>query len=164
VYFSSLTSCLGLLFGAAAALVPKRRLPPAARPAALTALACGFLLAPDNRPWLLPPATLLACAATTVVLLAAVGQADRLLVLAPLRYAGRRSYALYLWSSPLAYAVGTFAGETWATTALLFAGSFVLAELSWQLVERHFTGGKAARPHGDPRPRAPLQAAARARP
>jgi len=154
VYFSSLTSCLGLLFGAAAAIVPKRRLPPVAAPVALTVLALGLLLAPDDRPWLLPPATLIACAATTVVLLAAAGRADRLLVLAPLRYAGRRSYALYLWSSPLAYALATVTVETWAATAVLIAGSFVLAELSWQLVERHFTGGRAARLR-DARRRAP---------
>src|SRR5262249_14396934 len=153
-YFSSLTSCLGLLLGAAAAIAPKRRLPPATAPIALTALALGFLLAPDNLPWLLPPATLLACAATTVLLLAAAGRADRLLVLAPLRYAGRRSYALYLWSSPLAYAVATVAGASWAATIVLVVGSFVLAELSWQLVERHFTGGRAARLR-DARGRAP---------
>jgi peptidoglycan/LPS O-acetylase OafA/YrhL len=138
-YFSSLTSSLGLFVGAAAALVPSRPLPSFAAPAALTALGCALLVAPDDRPWLLPPATFLACVATAVVLLAAAGPADRLLAASPLRYAGRRSYALYLWSSPLAYALGTWVGETWIATALMLAGSFLLAELSWRVVERRFS-------------------------
>ena len=137
-YFSSLTSCLGLLVGAAAALARGRLLPSWAGPVALAALGCAFLVAPDDRPWILPPATLLACAATAVVLLSAEGRADRPLAASPLRFAGRRSYALYLWSSPLAYALATWAGESWLTTVCLVAGSFLLAELSWRLVERRF--------------------------
>jgi peptidoglycan/LPS O-acetylase OafA/YrhL len=148
-YFSSLTSCLGLLFGAAAALAPARRLPPIAATTGLAVLAALFLVAPDDRPWLLPPATLLACAATTAVLLTGAG---RLLEYAPLRYTGRRSYALYLWSSPLAYASAVWIGAGWAATAVLLAGSFLLAELSWQLVEHRFVrpgtkhGGRLAPP------------------
>ena len=140
-YFSSLTSSLGLMFGAAAALAPRRPLPPGAAPVALAALAGAILLVPDDRPSFLSPATFLACAATTVVLLAGAGRADRFLETASLRYAGRRSYALYLWSSPLAYALATWIGESWTATVVMLAGSFLLAELSWRLVERRWTAG-----------------------
>jgi peptidoglycan/LPS O-acetylase OafA/YrhL len=162
-YFSSLTSGLGLLFGAAAALVPARRLPALAAAAGLAVLATLFLLAPDDRPWLLPLATLLACAATTVVLLAAAGSSDRLLELSSLRYAGRRSYALYLWSSPLAYAAAVWVGETWMATGVLLVGSVALAELSWRLVEQPFGrrrpkhGGQLAPPSRSLVVRAPAQ-------
>jgi peptidoglycan/LPS O-acetylase OafA/YrhL len=138
-YFSSLTSSLGLLFGAAAALAPRRVLPPAAATGALACLAAAMLLVPDDHPPLLTPATLLACTATTVAILASAGRADRLLVSSALRYAGRRSYALYLWSSPLAYALATWLGEGWAATVLMLGSSFLLAELSWRLVERRWT-------------------------
>ena len=55
-----------------------------------------------------------------------------------LGYAGRRSYAVYLWNLPLVYVLTL--QHIWmpALDVVEIAGSFALAELSWRLVERRF--------------------------
>jgi peptidoglycan/LPS O-acetylase OafA/YrhL len=45
---------------------------------------------------------------------------------------------MYLWSSPLAYALEVWGGRTWAMDAVLLGSTLVFAELSWRLVERRF--------------------------
>jgi peptidoglycan/LPS O-acetylase OafA/YrhL len=144
-YFSSPTAGLGLLVGAATALV---RPPRAGRVlgglAVVTLAACAVLVADTNRP-LLPWAVLATSVATAVLIAGGAPLVDRGLEARWLRYAGRRSYAIYLWSSPLSYAAVTWGGQTWTTLALVLLGSFVLAELSWRLVERRFLAHRPKR-------------------
>ncbi|MDP9283432.1 MAG: acyltransferase [Actinomycetota bacterium] len=137
-YFSSPTSCLGLLVGAATALRRSTRRIPFGAGAGLTALVACVLFVPDNKPALLPWAVVVTCAATAALISGRGPRIDRILQSAWLRYAGRRSYAMYLWSSPLAYATVAWGGRTWQMDVVLVASTFMLAELSWRLVERRF--------------------------
>lgn len=61
-----------------------------------------------------------------------------------LEYVGRRSYALYLWHHPLLVLVlpRVHGSAHWPVAAALVAASFVLAELSWRLVEAPFLQGR----------------------
>jgi peptidoglycan/LPS O-acetylase OafA/YrhL len=142
-YFSSATSGLGLLVGAAIALSPQLRGGTLSAAAGLaTIVVCG-LFVPDTAPMLLPSAVLATCVGTAMLICG--GGFDRFLVLPWLRYAGRRSYAMYLWSSPLAYATSVWGGRTWAMDVVLLASTLLIAELSWRLVERRFLASHPSR-------------------
>jgi peptidoglycan/LPS O-acetylase OafA/YrhL len=137
-YFGSLTSGLGLLIGAGTAIrVPVRSRRWIGAAGLFTILGCA-LFVPDTRYDLLPWTVLATSVAAAAVISSRGPLLDRFLTLPWLRYAGRRSYAIYLWSSPLAYATVHGGGRTWEMTALLLGSSFVIAELSWRLVERRF--------------------------
>jgi peptidoglycan/LPS O-acetylase OafA/YrhL len=93
----------------------------------------------------------------------AASRVRRVLESAPLTYIGRRSYGMYVLHPLVAVGLaGTFSG--WAgglTGFVLFgllaaAGTVVLAEVSWRLVERPLLGFKrlVPRPAADPAPRA----------
>lgn len=142
-YFSSLTSGLGLLVGAATALVPRLRGGTLSAAVGLATVVVCALFVPDNAPMLLTSAVLATCVGTAMLICGGGPFANRVLSLGWLRYAGRRSYAMYLWSSPLAYATGVWGGRTWAMDIVLLGSTVVTAELSWRLVERRFL----ARPH-----------------
>lgn len=53
---------------------------------------------------------------------------------APLVHIGKLSYAMYLWSCPIAYSIRDHVGF-WQTLAISFFGSFVMATISWHTVE-----------------------------
>lgn len=142
-YFSSVTSGLGLLVGAAVALSPRLRGGSLAAAAGLGTIAVCALFVPDTAPMLLPVAVLATCVGTAMLICGGGGRRfDRFLSHAWLRYAGRRSYAMYLWSSPLAYATTAWGGKTWAMDVVLLASTVIVAELSWRLLERRFLAGR----------------------
>lgn len=71
--------------------------------------------------------------------LAAARPVLQLLELAPLRWVGRLSYALYLWHLPVMWFLHQHEGPgplSPAASAIALAVSFALALASWQLVER----------------------------
>jgi peptidoglycan/LPS O-acetylase OafA/YrhL len=138
VYFSSVTSCLGLLVGAATAIQRPKADSPRLGVTALGILAACALLVPDNLPALLPWAILATCFATAALIAGGGRSIDCALEWRWLRYAGRRSYAIYLWSSPVAYACGVWGSRTWLMDVVLLICTLALAESSWQLVERRF--------------------------
>ncbi|HEV7642186.1 MAG TPA: acyltransferase [Gaiellaceae bacterium] len=141
-YFGSLTGGLGLLVGAGTALrVPALSRGSIGAAGLLTILGCAVLV-PDTRPDLLPWATVATCVATAAIISCSGPRLDRFLTVRWLRYTGKRSYALYLWSSPLAYATVLWGGRTWQMSAVVLVASFVFAELSWQLVERRFVAAR----------------------
>jgi peptidoglycan/LPS O-acetylase OafA/YrhL len=137
-YFSSLTASLGLFVGATTAIVRPRHRSGALGAAALATLAGLALFVPDTVPKLLPWSMFAATVATAVLIAGGGARVDRFLEASWLRYAGRRSYAIYLWSLPFGYALEVWLGPSWLMDAVLLAGSFLLAELSWRLVERRF--------------------------
>jgi peptidoglycan/LPS O-acetylase OafA/YrhL len=84
-------------------------------------------------------AALASCALITAVLAGGC----RWLCASPLRWIGRRSYALYLWHYPIFVAVSW--GKLGFTSLMIaVALSFVAAETSWWLVERPFCRRKSA--------------------
>ena len=108
------------------------------------------LFVPDTAPMLLTSAVLATCVGTAMLICGGGGWLDRVLTLSWLRYAGRRSYAMYLWSSPLAYATGVWGGRTWAMGVVLLASTLVVAELSWRVVERRFLAPRPLLPATPP--------------
>ena len=74
------------------------------------------------------------------VLVAALepGRLSRALSIAPLRYAGRISYSLYLWHLPILMLGPRHVPPGWPGTAILLAVSIVTAAASYHLVERPF--------------------------
>ena len=73
-----------------------------------------------------------------------------------LRYVGRRSYALYLSHLPVIWVLIAGIGASLGSGLLAVAATFVVAEISWRLVERPFLRGSspaAARSSGDEQPR-----------
>jgi peptidoglycan/LPS O-acetylase OafA/YrhL len=150
-YFSSLTSGLGLLLGAAIALSPRLRAGNLCAAAGLSTIVVCALFVPDTAPDLLVATVLATCVGTAMLICGGGGRLDRVLTLSWLRYAGRRSYAMYLWSSPLAYATAVWGGRTWAMDAVFLGSTLVIAELSWRLVERRFLARRPL-PRATPEP------------
>jgi peptidoglycan/LPS O-acetylase OafA/YrhL len=154
-YFSSPTSGLGLLVGAAAALSPRMRGGSLCATAGLATILVCALFVPDNAPDLLSSAVLATCVGTGMLICGGGAWLDRVLTLSWLRYAGRRSYAMYLWSSPLAYATVAWSGRTWAMDVMLLGSTLILAELSWRLVEQRFLARRPLR-HATSRTQPPI--------
>jgi peptidoglycan/LPS O-acetylase OafA/YrhL len=148
-YFSSPTSALGLLVGAAVALSPRLRGGNLCATVGLATLVVCALFVPDTAPVLLFSAVLATCVGTAMLICGGGARLDRVLTLSWLCYAGRRSYAMYLWSSPLAYAIGVWGGRTWAMDVVLLASTLVIAEVSWRVVERRFLAHRPLR-HATP--------------
>lgn len=152
-YFSTATSGIGILLGARLALRPPARRIPGLGIGGLAALAALALTVSDYRRDLVPLAQVLSAFAAVAVVGHGGRVLDRFLEARWLRWSGRRSYALYLWSSPVAYAVGEWGGTSWLMDAAVVGASFGLAELSWRLVERRFL---ARRERSPVQPRLPL--------
>jgi peptidoglycan/LPS O-acetylase OafA/YrhL len=157
-YFSSLTRSFGLFVGAALAIAKPRHRSVWLGVAAVAVLGGLAVLAPDDQPGLLPWAILLTCGAAAVLIASAETRLDGGLTWSWLRYAGRRSYAIYLWCLPLNYALGAWLGISWQTDLIFLLSTFGIAELSWRVVERRFLfhppkGAARARPRpGSPVP------------
>ena len=147
IYFGSDARAGALLLGcAAAAIVDGRRTPRLGRRSVVLAVVAGAVLvalvvgldvaSTATYLWGLP---LAAAGALALVLTASFdGPVARALGVAPLRWLGVRSYALYLWSWPVQVLVEQQrpdAGRT-LVAAVTIPCSLVLADLSMRLVER----------------------------
>jgi lysophospholipase L1-like esterase len=92
---------------------------------------------------------LLSLATVVVVAVAAHpgGRLGKLLGMQPLRWAGVRSYAIYLWHYPVIVltAPSAAAGTDLPRAAVQVAATLVLAELSWRLVESPIRRGALGR-------------------
>jgi peptidoglycan/LPS O-acetylase OafA/YrhL len=76
---------------------------------------------------------------TAVVIWAACSSPGGPLEWAWLGYVGRRSYAVYLWHTPIAWLTeALLGGKSFAVLMLSVAVTFGVAELSWRLVEAPF--------------------------
>jgi peptidoglycan/LPS O-acetylase OafA/YrhL len=147
VYFGTDTQAQALLLGAAAAqllasgcldrILAWRGWKVVAWSAA-AALAAMALVLHHAQAWRAHGGWLLIAAltATVVTTLAGAprGLGSHLLEWAPLRYVGRRSYALYLWS--YVFCTWTRLLGPWPQTLCTLAGIFMTAEVSWRLIER----------------------------
>jgi peptidoglycan/LPS O-acetylase OafA/YrhL len=134
-----------LLLGALAAYlwtqgtVPRRWLAPAGCAAAAFLAACVLFVPPTNIFYDNGGYTLVAVAASIIVIGVADGSraVTRSLGWGPLRSMGRVSYGLYLWHLPVFFAVARYATSWWAPVQLAFAlmltAAFTLA--SWKFVE-----------------------------
>lgn len=99
------------------------------------------------------------------------GGAHRLLVSAPMRWLGRISYGIFLWHLiVLAFAfqalqIFYFTGEFAKVAAVTLAGSIVVAQLSWILVEQPIQHwGRRRSAQARRRSRAPQEGLPAARP
>jgi len=92
----------------------------------------------------------LALATSQVVLHLAEGPSPLGSVLswAPLRWLGRRSYALYLWH--YAWATWTHPWGLWVGSVVGITGALVCCELSWRWVERPVLAAGAHRTRAEP--------------
>ena len=162
VYYGTDTRAFELLIGAALAMVwPSRQLSPrvaggarllfdVAGTVALAAIAVLVWRTNEYSPFLYPAGFVLLSLATALLVAVLVHPAARLgrvLGVAPLRWLGVRSYAIYLWHLPV-LALTTPAGEhrVQLLRATLQVGATVaLAALSWRLVEEPVRHGRRAR-------------------
>lgn len=91
------------------------------------------------------PSALLPCFGAGLVIHANAGKgmAGRILQMPALVFVGLISYSLYLWHWPLIVFTPYFIGRepSAAESSVIVAASFILAVLSWQLIEKPFRGG-----------------------
>lgn len=160
VYYGSDTRVFGLLIGSALAVAwPSRKLAaalPRGRRVMLDALGACALAAilymvvrvDEYDPFVYRGGLALLSALTAVVVAVLAHPASRmarLLSARPLRWIGARSYGIYLWHYPVIALTNPVVntGEFHLARALLqVAASFVLAALSWKLVEEPILRGK----------------------
>ncbi len=137
VYYGTDSHAFGLALGAALALAGR----PTGRwrvPAALVGLAAVLLLAATlPEPLAYRGGLALAAAATALVLLGAESPLGRALDVAPLRWLGRRSYAVYLWHWPLLVLLGQTLPDAPAVLigSAAIAGSLAASAVSYRFVE-----------------------------
>ncbi len=161
VYFSSVTHAEGLLIGCAlAATVPPWRMAatvtPAARrllertgAAALAVVLVGLIAFGFYSPVTYRGGMLLVDVATAVLVATVAHPASRLgplLSRQPLRWAGLRSYSLYLWHWPIFQLTRPgvdVPGPGWAVLVLRLALTAAAAEASYRFVEQPWRSGRA---------------------
>ncbi|HET9075844.1 MAG TPA: acyltransferase family protein [Acidimicrobiales bacterium] len=160
VYFNSATHAEGLLIGCAlAAAVPPwqmassvapgaRRLLERSGAVALAAIVAGLALFGFRSGFTYRGGMLLVDVATAVVVATVAHPASRLgdtLNRQPLRWAGLRSYSLYLWHWPifeLTRPGADIPGPTWIVDVLRIALTLAAAELSYRYVEQPWRRGR----------------------
>lgn len=114
--------------------------------------------------WLYPTGLLLLSLAAAAAIAAAArpgGLVEQILSWRPLRYAGSRSYGIYLWHWPVLLALEWEAGLAYASPWLLAAGAgatLALAEASYRWVERPVREGRFWEQFGGRRVQAPRAA------
>jgi peptidoglycan/LPS O-acetylase OafA/YrhL len=163
LYFGTDTRAGGLLFGAALAMVwPSRKLSRRIAPQArntLDALGVAGLLVialmiwrnGELSPFLYRGGFVLLSLATVLVLMPLTHPACRLgkwLGVLPLRWVGVRSYAIYLWQTPvivLTTPQGVQHEENLVRSLLQVAAIFAIAALSWRFVEEPIRHGAIGR-------------------
>lgn len=136
VYYGPDVRVEAILIGCALAFVkiPTCHLKPAAALCFL-ALAVGCATTSMQQiVWFLTPATL----AMAVILAWAIHHEPRFLAFRPLVGIGKISYGLYLWHFPAAVLVQNLTASLVARTGMMVAFTFVMAILSWFLIERPF--------------------------
>jgi peptidoglycan/LPS O-acetylase OafA/YrhL len=138
IFYGSDTQAFGLLVGAALAVLAleglrERKLPGWATAALVLSL---FALTPVRDAfvgfWVVPVVVPIAGAA---LIWSGTGP---VLTNAPLRYLGRRSYAIYLWHFPLIVLFRDAVGASALNGLMMISLSIAFAELSWRVVERPF--------------------------
>ena len=96
------------------------------------------------------------------LILAVAAGDQRVLGSRPLRLAGERSYALYLWHFPIIVALarrGLLPAHLWAGMLVVAPLAWLAADLSWRLVERPAIGlARRKRSRVEPEVRAPVAA------
>ncbi len=100
-------------------------------------------------PFIYPTGFILLSAATAAIVFAVVNPTSVLgpmLGCAPLRWIGVRSYGIYLWQWPIVVLWGApRVGVNWPQAALQVAVTFVVAALSWRLLEEPIRHGALGR-------------------
>ncbi|MBS1678796.1 MAG: acyltransferase family protein [Actinobacteria bacterium] len=162
VYYGTDTRAAGLLFGAALAMVwPSRRLSKRITPQArknLDLLGCVGLLIIALMIWrtgefsqfLYRGGFIVLSLATVMVLMPLAHPACRLgnvLGCKPLRWIGVRSYAIYLWQTPVIVLTSPQGphGRSLVRDVLQVAAIFIIAALSWKFVEEPIRHGAIGR-------------------
>jgi peptidoglycan/LPS O-acetylase OafA/YrhL len=163
LYFGTDTRAAGLLFGAALAMVwPSRKLSRRIAPQArntLDALGVAGLLVialmiwrnGELSPFLYRGGFVLLSLATVLVLMPLTHPACRLgkwLGVLPLRWVGVRSYAIYLWQTPvivLTTPQGVQHEDDLVRSLMQVAAIFAIAALSWRFVEEPIRHGAIGR-------------------
>ncbi len=152
IYFATDTRAQGLLIGAVAAVLWEQHKVLPEHMSRVLAVAGAFAIAlvgvfiDDASPWRVEGSfTLLALATLFVVRHVVNYEQSRFahaLSWRPLRWTGRRSYAIYLWHAPIATYMYSLPGSTsssrfgWPAYFGGIALALVMAEVSWRLVER----------------------------
>lgn len=161
VYFSSVTHAEGLLIGCAlAAAVPPWRMAASVSPsarrllersgaAAMGAVVVGLIVLGFRSPVTYRGGMVAVDVATAVVVATVAHPASRLgraLHQQPLRWAGLRSYSLYLWHWPIFQMTRPgvdIPGPTWAVLLLRLSLTAAAAEASYRFVEQPWRRGEA---------------------
>lgn len=139
IYYRTDTRMDSLLVGCIAAMTVYRARGlahwwPRVAPASLVLLIALLVVPSDPLRYLGEP--LLVAIATCCLIASALAGGSRWLTWAPLRWFGKRSYALYLWHYPLV--VLAWSGLRLIPVWLALACALLAAEASWWLVERPF--------------------------
>jgi peptidoglycan/LPS O-acetylase OafA/YrhL len=150
---AGLDTQVGPLVAGALLAILAERLPPLVLPRWVVAISVASLFAWAATPsdyiafrWVPTVVPLL----TVAVIWAACSRPGGFLAWPTLRYVGRRSYALYLWHTPMLWLVALAVGKGFPQASCAVVLSFAFAELSWRLVERPFQASTRRRAKGAP--------------